>query len=411
MISSKIKYLKNTPLYFFVAVFLCVSFLATAQEVSESSLNFKPEKEILFDRYLYQINPSIYLGGFASANINRYENQGINDGFNASIPSVGAIAQANLGNLIRLYGEAEFNVDNQSFQFNNLLIDFSNSEKFGIRLGYYNIPLGFYNQKYIKAHHNFLVDPLISTLILPSLYSDAGFGIYGTLGNEKSIIKLKYQFNVIEGLNDLIIYTPSSNTEMQLGKNESLFFDDNNNLPMYNGRIAFYQEDIYEIGVSFLTGAYSTINDNVTPDTVRNLTSSVVDAQLHLGKLHIQGEAALNLIHLPGSMDELYADQQYGTFIDLSYELFNLPHAYNRYLQHSLSIAGRYDFVDLHVGYFDKTYEQISNEYYKASLGLVYRPRKQSALMINGNYQWFYDLLGNPAIKTAGIEFGFASYF
>jgi len=406
-----INYSKSLPLYFFVAVFLCASFFSAAQQSDVVTGENKFQQEVLFDRYLNQVKPAIHLGAFASGSVNRYEVQGVHDGFKFSLPSLGAIAQVNLGQIVRFFAEGELKIEEEKFQVNNLLIDISNSEKFGVRLGYYNLPLGFYNQKYIKAHHNFLNDPLVSTLVLPGPFSDAGFGIYGTLGSDKSIIQLKYQFNVIEGLNDLIVYTPSSNTEMQLGKDNNLFFNDNNNLPMYNGRVAFYQKDIYEIGLSFLTGAYSTINADTEPDTVRTLTSGVVDAQLFLGKLHVQTEAALNLIRLPGSMDELYADQQYGTFIDVSYEIFKRPHNNNRNLNHSISIAARYDFVDLHVGYFDKTFEQISNEYYKASAGIVYRPRKQSALIINGNYQWFYDLLGNPAIKTAGIEFGFASYF
>jgi len=411
LIKSDIKYSKNLPLYFLVAVFLCVSFLATAQKNEDLQNEMKPQKEVLFDRYLYKIGSSNYIGGYAHGSLNRFETEGISDGFNVTVPSIGAIVQSNIGQLLRFYAEGEYNSIDKKFQVNNLLIDFSNSPKFGIRIGYYNLPLGFYNQKSIKAHYNFLDDPLISTLVLPGPYSDAAFGIYGILGGEKSIVQLKYQFNVVEGLNEQILYTPSSNTEMQLGKNDDLFFDDNNNLPMYNGRIAFYQKDVFEIGASMLAGAYSNISSDSEPDTIRNLYSGVFDVQLYLGKLKIQSESALNIIHLPGSMDELYADKQYGTFVDLSYELFNLPHQYKRYLQHSLSIAARYDFVDLHVGYFDKTYEQISNEYYKASVGLVYRPREQSAVILNGNYQWFYDLLGNPAKKTMGIEFGFASYF
>jgi len=87
--------------------------------------------------------------------------------------------------------------------------------------------------------------------------------------------------NFIEGIGEQILYTPSANTEMQLSKNNELRLNDNNKNLMVNGRFAFAEKDIFEMGASFLSGKYS----NEKADTVRNMQIYALDFMLQQNKL------------------------------------------------------------------------------------------------------------------------------
>jgi hypothetical protein len=43
--------------------------------------------------------------------------------------------------------------------------------------------------------------------------------------------------------------------------------------------------------------------------------------------------------------------------------------------------------------------------------GFSLRFSPNTLLKVNYRYRWDTDLLGNPAVKTAGFQFGMASYF
>ncbi len=42
---------------------------------------------------------------------------------------------------------------------------------------------------------------------------------------------------------------------------------------------------------------------------------------------------------------------------------------------------------------------------------ISWRPTPQSVFRLNYRYKWQRDLLGNPASKLAGIQFGLSTYF
>ncbi|MCZ6520663.1 MAG: hypothetical protein O6848_04140, partial [Bacteroidetes bacterium] len=44
-------------------------------------------------------------------------------------------------------------------------------------------------------------------------------------------------------------------------------------------------------------------------------------------------------------------------------------------------------------------------------LGLGFRPSAGTIMRANYRYHWTRDFLGNPTIKTAGFQVGFATYF
>lgn len=358
-----------------------------------------------FNRTLYKPSKFFYVGGYAHASIEAYQQEGVGQGIDYTLDKVGLAFQLNVSKGLHLFSETEYNFLEKKVHFTNLFLSYKPHESWGLRFGFINIPIGHFNRNHIIADKSFLTEPKLTTDLLPVIYSDAGFGFYGTLGKETNC-RFSYELNLIEGIGEQILYTPSANTEMQLSKSNELRLNDNNKNLMLNGRFAFTEREVFEMGVSFLSGKYSSEQ----ADTTRNMQIYAFDFMLKQGRFKMQSEVAMNVVDIPYNMEELYADKQWGTYIDLVYR----AHSYTaKKLKHPLTIdlAFRYDFVDLNVGYFNRTREKITNEYYKVTGGIVFRPIPKTAIILNGCYQWFYDLLGNPAKRLSGFEFGVASYF
>ncbi len=358
-----------------------------------------------FDRQLYKPAKFLFIGGYAHASLEAFQREGVTDSIKANLDKIGLAAQLNLAKGLHVFSETEYNFLDKKVHFTNLFLSYQPAESWGIRAGFINIPIGHFNRYHIIADKSFLTEPKLTTDLLPVIYSDAGFGFFGTLGKEIDC-KFTYELNFIEGIGEQILYTPSANTEMQLSKNNELRLNDNNKNLMVNGRFAFTEPDIFEMGASFLSGRYS----NEASDTIRDIQIYALDFMLKQGQLKMQSEVAMNVVDIPSNMMELYADQQWGTYVDLIYRAYSYqPKKLNQAL--TLDLAFRFDYVDLSNGYFNKTREKITNDYYKVTGGLVFRPIPKTAIILNASYQWFSDLLGNPPKRTSGFEFGVASYF
>ncbi len=390
-------------LLFFFAAFLMIGIVPAEAQQNNNRNNY------FFNSYLNQIGYSegFHLGAYLDAHtfIETFEGEAEDLAYNLN--HFGLLGQLNVSQSLKIYADLNTDGNFDQININNLFADIKLNRSMGLRFGIQSVPIGHYNQYHITADRHFINRPLLNTLVLPVNYADESIFLYGKAKTKTDLI-FNYQLGVVMGLNENILYTPSANTEMQLGK-ENEFLRDNNNLPMYSLRIALEEEKVFRTGISFLGGVYNQIEEDViNPDTLRNIYMTAVDAGLHIGKLEINAEAALNLIELPGSMQELYADQQQGLFVDLSYPLIE---NFNKQNGSGLYLSGRYGYVDMNVGYFDKTDEEITNEYHRLSTSLNLRIRKETNLMLNYYYQWFSDLLGNPYKKTSYAGVGVATYF
>ncbi len=76
-----------------------------------------------------------------------------------------------------------------------------------------------------------------------------------------------------------------------------------------------------------------------------------------------------------------------------------------------VNAAFRVEYVDWNKGKFRSTGGNISDEIFSIVPAISWRPVGQTVLRLNYRYNWQKDLLGNPAAKTAGIQFGFSTYF
>lgn len=367
------------------------------------------DDNVIFNRDIYKPFKSVYIGGYFNASLNSFENEGQAEGLSANLNHLGIIAQINPFKFFSIYGEFERNKTN-NFQVNNLFAQLG-SKNIGLRVGYLGFPLGRYKQYHIKKARHFIEHPLMITKILPGISCDASVGVYTNFGNVDQS-NLSFELNFISGLNEKILYTPSANTNMEMGTSKSLKITDNNNNLMVNARFGLLQNEVFEVGASILAGIYTNQmkEDAAMFTESKSLQIYVFDIAFYFNKLIIESEFAINNVELPENITELYANSQRGHFIDLSYQLFKKDDfLFNSPLK--IFSAVRYDHADLNNGYFAFNNEKINNDYHKVTLGLSVQLFEKSSIILNGSYQWFSDLLGNPNKKVAGVQFGLGGFF
>jgi hypothetical protein len=71
----------------------------------------------------------------------------------------------------------------------------------------------------------------------------------------------------------------------------------------------------------------------------------------------------------------------------------------------------RAEYVDWNKGAFVETGTNIREDFFSIIPGISWRPASQTVVRLNYRYNWQTDIFGNQASRTAGFQFGFASYF
>ena len=115
------------------------------------------------------------------------------------------------------------------------------------------------------------------------------------------------------------------------------------------------------------------------------------------------------MVDVPGTYTQQFGNKQQGGFIDivqpiLKRKMFGFEKAV-------LNLAFRTEYVDWNVGTFNETGGNISDEVVAIVPGISFRTSPQTVIRFNYRYQWQKDILGNPAARTAAIQFGISSYF
>ncbi len=123
----------------------------------------------------------------------------------------------------------------------------------------------------------------------------------------------------------------------------------------------------------------------------------------------ITAEWAWTFIDVPDTYTQQYGNKQQGGFIDIvqpiiKKKMFGFEKA-------SFNAALRVEYVDWNIGTFNETGQNISDDVFSIVPAISFRTSPQTVLRLNYRYQWQTDILGNPASKTAAIQFGISSYF
>ena len=145
--------------------------------------------------------------------------------------------------------------------------------------------------------------------MLPSTWSNAGFGVYGKY--YKKDWMFGYEFYLSSGFDNSIIENNQNKTFLPSSKsNAERFEESENGEPLVTGKIAIKNAKIGEIGLSYMGGIYNKFQDDgLILDEKRNLNVYAIDFNTKLKKIgtFITGEFAWVVVDVP----ETYS-QQFG---------------------------------------------------------------------------------------------------
>jgi len=370
-------------------------------------------KDAIFARpFIFQGNVSqqttTAIGGYLEGNTNYFVTNGVGDGFSMEMRRFNIFLYSSISDRIRFLSELEFEHGTEEIVLETALLDFELHPTLIFRAGVILPPIGYFNQNHDSPKWEFINRPLVSTTILPATLSEIGFGFHGNV--PVKTLRFTYEVYVTNGLNDNVIANADNRTSLASGKGGTLFEEDNNGSPNLSSRIGMKSSKYGELGLSYYGGVYNTFkSDGLNLDIKRRLDVFALDVNFNVSKLRIIGETAWVNADIPQTFGQQYGSKQWGFHLDLIYPLST----FNLFSIERIILNGnfRIERVDYNVDHFNETGTNIYDEVTAIVPGLSLRFSRSTLLRANYSYHWERDFFGNPASKTGGFQFGFASYF
>ena len=190
------------------------------------------------------------------------------------------------------------------------------------------------------------------------------------------------------------------------------FEESSNGQPLITGKIAVKNNNIGEIGISYMGGIYNKYEDDgLILDLKRRVDVFAVDFNTTISKTntYLVGEWAWIMVDIPETFIQQFGDRQKGGFIDVVQPILKGKLA--GFDKAVFSLACRLEYVDWNVGRFKETVGNISDDLWAVVPAISFRPVPQTVIRLNYRYMHQQDILGNPPSKIGGVQFGLSSYF
>jgi hypothetical protein len=348
------------------------------------------------------------VGGYAEGNSNYFVTDGVGEGLSLELRRFNIFLFSSVGRRIRFISELEFEHGTEEIALETALVDFTVTPSLVFRAGILLPPIGAFNVNHDSPRYDFVERPLVSTEIIPATLSEVGFGAHGRLAPKG--FALSYDLYLTNGLGQGVVANATGRTHLASGKAESRFEEDNNGSPAITGRIAAQSRRWGEIGLSYYGGVYNSYRiEGITVDQRRWLSIAALDLSTRVDRVELRGEVARVGVDLPADLRELMGDRQWGAYLDATVPFWS-PRI--RGLERpELSAVARLERVDFNLGTFSSTGLKRYDEINAVTVGLSFRPAAGTVFRLNHRREWFRDLQGNPAARTAGWQVGFATYF
>jgi len=353
----------------------------------------------------------VAIGGYMEANTQYAVTDGITEGFSFQMRRMTLFVSSSIHKKIKFLSEIEFEDGTKEINIEFAALDFQFHHLLNFRGGIIMNPIGAFNQNHDGPRWEFIDRPISATQLLPSTFSNVGFGFYGK--TYKPNFVWAYELYLTNGFNDNIIENQENKTFLPATKlNPDRFEESFNGEPLVSAKTSLRLKRIGEIGISYMGGVYNKFEeDGLTLDKKRRADVFAVDFNTTIPKSNtvITTEFAWTFVDVPDTYTQQYGNKQHGGFIDIvqpiiKKKMFGFEKA-------SFNAALRLEYVDWNIGTFKETGGNISDEIVAIVPAISFRTSSQTVLRLNYRYEWQKDLLGNPAAKTAAIQFGISSYF
>jgi len=380
----------------------------TSTDTSKMQLNL----DAVYNRPFLQYGKiPVAIGGYAEANTQYAVTDGVTDGFSFQMRRMTLFLSSSIHRKIKFLTEIEFEDGTKEINIEFAALDFQFHHLLNFRGGIIMNPIGAFNQNHDGPRWEFVDRPISATQLLPSTFSNVGFGFYGKV--YKPNLVWAYELYLTNGLNDNIIGNAENKTFLPATKlNPDRFEESFNGEPLTSAKTSFRYRKIGELGLSYMGGVYNKFQeDGLVLDKKRRADVIAIDFNTTIPKINtvITTEFAWTFVDVPDTYTQQYGKKQHGGFIDIvqpiiKKKMFGFEKA-------SFNAAIRVEYVDWNVGTFNETGGKISDEVFAIVPAISFRTSAQTVLRLNYRYEWQKDVLGNPAARTAAIQFGISSYF
>src|SRR5690606_3487884 len=158
------------------------------------------------------------VGGYAEGNMNYRGEDGINEGPEFEFRRFNIFIFSTIGSRMRFVSELEFEHGTAEIALETALLDFEFFPELVLRVGVLLTPLGAFNQAHDGPIWDFVDRPLVSTLIIPSTFTELGAGLHGTV--IAGPLDIDYQVYATQGLADGVVDNESGRTDIAAGRSE-----------------------------------------------------------------------------------------------------------------------------------------------------------------------------------------------
>lgn len=380
----------------------------TPTDTSKMQLNL----DAVYNRPFLQYGKiPVAIGGYAEANTQYAVTDGVTEGFSFQMRRMTLFLSSSIHRKIKFLTEIEFEDGTKEINIEFAALDFQFHHLLNFRGGIIMNPIGAFNQNHDGPRWEFIDRPISATQLLPSTFSNVGFGFYGKI--YKPNIVWAYELYLTNGLNDNIIGNAENKTFLPAAKlNPDRFEESFNGEPLTSAKTSFRYRKIGELGLSYMGGVYNKFQeDDLVLDKKRRADVIAIDFNTTIPKINtvITTEFAWTFVDVPDTYTQQFGKKQHGGFIDIvqpiiKKKMFGFEKA-------SFNAAIRAEYVDWNVGTFNETGGNIADEIFAIVPAISFRTSPQTVLRLNYRYEWRKDILGNPASRTGAIQFGVSSYF
>lgn len=379
-----------------------------AKDTSKLNMNM----DAVYNRPFLQVAQfPVSLGGYLEANSSYFGTDGVTEGLSFQLPRLTLFMSSTIKRRIKFLSEIEFEEGGREINIEFASMDIELHPLLNLRGGVVMNPIGAFNQNHDGPKWEFISRPIASTTIIPSTWSNVGFGIFGKYGRNNFV--WAYEAYFTNGFDGSIVANTENRTWLPASKlNNERFEESYNGVPLITAKTAFRHRTIGEIGISWMGGIYNKFEeDGLTLDKKRRVDLLALDfnTTLPVIKTYINGEWVWAMIDVPLTYSQQFGSKQQGGFIDIVQPI--IKRKILGWENSVLNFAFRTEYTDYNVGTFRETGGNIYDHIIAIVPGVSFRPSSQTVIRANYRYHWQRDLLGNPPALTAGVQFGFSTYF
>ncbi|MCF3107593.1 hypothetical protein LL912_02260 [Niabella sp. CC-SYL272] len=405
--------------FFLLLILLTMTGIARAQRdtalfkrIVPDTGSLKMNMDAVYNRPFVQAGklPAI-LGGYVEANSAYFSEDGVSEGLSFQLPRLTLFIASTIRRRIKFLSEIELEEGGREINIEFASVDVELNPLLNLRGGVIMNPIGAFNQNHDGPKWEFISRPVAATTIIPATWSTVGFGVFGKYARDNWV--WAYEAYLTNGFDNKIINNNQNRTWMPAAKANAARFEESfNGAPLVTLKGAVRHRRLGEIGISWMGGVYNKYReDGIDLDKKRRVDFLALDYNTRLSKWNtaITGEWVWAWIGVPPTYTQQYGRRQQGGFVDLVQPI--LQRELLGWNQAAINLALRGEYADYNVGRFMETGGKIYDQVTAIVPGISFRPSAQTVLRANYRYEWHRDLLGNPAKKIAGFQFGLSTYF